>query len=567
MGDYRHLPIPTYEEATSSRATSDFGDNDVEASRLLPQSSSSAASSSSSAERVRRDGYRAPTVESVRSSVESSFLEEFASPRSSAESLQREMIQMEVMDAGMMGGEDGSGGGGRGGLRQSFSKRFISISSSLSAISLPRNPFRGIKLRMPKIPPLPCVANVDTSTMMSIYRLFAVLIGVVIVYMLIATDFFNFTKSGASEYMGPFEPETVRLFADKTIDKDRIRHWLEYISSFDHVAGTEGDYVLANYVEGQFKAFGFTTQKVQYDVYLNYPAPGGRRVWMDDPKWEAQLEEPSVDKKHENTLVFHGHSKSGTAKGPLIYANYGAREDFKYLESLGVSVKGAIVLMRYGGSQTDRALKIKAAELAGAAGALLFSDPKVEGWDWPDTAVQRGSVSLMSWVVGDVLTPGYPSYPGGKRVPKENNPGLVNIPSLPLSYRDARPLLQAIKGKGKKARDDWVGGVPNVKEYWTGSLDSSPVVNLRNDQIEKDRQPIWNVLGEIRGTDHFEEKIIIGNHRDAWCFGASDPGSGTAVMLEVARVFGEMMKNGWRPLRSIVFASWDAEEYNLIGST
>jgi N-acetylated-alpha-linked acidic dipeptidase len=128
--------------------------------------------------------------------------------------------------------------------------------------------------------------------------------------------------------------------------------------------------------------------------------------------------------------------------------------------------------------------------------------------------------------------------------------------------------LQAIKGKGKKVDDDgWIGGVPQVDEYWTGSLSSSPTVHLQNENHENYRQPIWNVLGEIKGTDHLEEKIIIGNHRDAWCFGASDPNSGTAIMLEVARVLGKMMEFGWRPLRTIVFANWDAKEYNLIGST
>jgi hypothetical protein len=127
--------------------------------------------------------------------------------------------------------------------------------------------------------------------------------------------------------------------------------------------------------------------------------------------------------------------------------------------------------------------------------------------------------------------------------------------------------LQAIKGKGKKVDGSWVGGVPQVDEYWTGSLDSSPTVNLQNENHENDRQPIWNVLGEIQGTDRLDQKIVIGNHRDAWCFGASDPNSGTAIMLEVARVMGKMLEFGWRPLRTIVFANWDAKEYNLIGST
>ncbi|KAF8541049.1 hypothetical protein BDD12DRAFT_728731 [Trichophaea hybrida] len=547
------LPIPTYEEATSSRAASDYGaENDT----LLQQQATS-----SSRRHGRNDGYRPPTVESVRSSIESSFLEEFASPRSSAESLQREMIQMEVMEGGDV---EGGSNRGSGYLRLSFSKRFSSISSSLSAISLPRNPFRGIRFRIPSVP---CCANLDSGAMVPIYRLLAVLFALIVVYILLANDAFNFRGTMGSDYLGPFDPESVRTFAQKEIDKGKIRHWLDYISSFDHMAGTEGDYVLAKYVQGEFSSFGLRTQRMRYDVYLNYPQKGGRRVWMDEPKWEAVLEEPVVNKKHQNTLVFHGHSKSGSAKGPIIYANYGSREDFKALESQGVNVKGAIVLMREGGTQKDRGLKIKAAEDKGAVGALLFTDPKTEGWDWPDSAVQRGDVGLMSWVVGDVLTPDTPAIPESHQVSKVNNKGLVNIPSLPLSYKDARPLLLAIKGKGKKVNDTWVGGVPQIDEYWTGSIDSSPTVNLKNEQVERDRQPIWNILGEVEGVDKLDEKIIIGSSRDAWCFGASDPNSGTVIMLEVARIFGKMMEFGWRPKRGVIFASWDAVQFNLIGPT
>jgi hypothetical protein len=409
------LPIPSYEEATSSRAASDFGAED---DALLQQQQQT-----SSSRRHGRDGYRPPTVESVRSSIESSFLEEFASPRSSAESLQREMIQMEVMEGEVDDSRRGSG------LRMSFSKRFSSISSSLSAISLPRNPFRGIRFRFPSVS---CFANMQSGAMVPIYRLLAVLFALIVVYILLATDAFSFRGTMGSDYLGPFDPDSVRNFAGREIDKGKIRHWLEYISSFDHMAGTEGDYVLGKYVQGQFSSFGLKTQRMQYDVYLNYPKTGGRRVWMDEPKWEAALEEPVVDKKHQNTLVFHGHSKSGTAKGPIIYANYGSREDFKTLESQGINVKGAIVLMREGGTQKDRGLKVKAAEDKGAVGALLFTDPKTEGWDWPGSAVQRGDVGLMSWVVGDVLTPGTPSIPDAHQVSKVNNKGLVNIPSLPL---------------------------------------------------------------------------------------------------------------------------------------
>ncbi|KAI5788418.1 hypothetical protein EDC01DRAFT_165035 [Geopyxis carbonaria] len=539
------VPIPTYEEATSSRAPSDYGD-DGESTTLLPQQRSSSHATSS-----RPGGYRPPTVESERSSIDSSFLEEFASARSSEESLQREMIQMELME----GEEEERRGSG---LRQSLSKRL----SSISWISLPRNPFRG--WRFPKIPEMACCANLNHQALMPVYRLLVVLVGLIILWAIVASDALNF-KTGivGSE----FDPSSVREFAQKNIDKDRIAHWMEYLSSFDHVAGTEGDFVLANYVERQLETFGLETEMAEYNVYLNYPKKGGRRVWMENPRWEAKIEEVVLDKHHENTLVWHAHSKAGDAKGPLIYANYGSPEDFAHLESQGIKVKGAIVLMRYGGTQSNPGLKVKAAELAGAVGCLLFTDPKTEGWAWPGDAVRRASVSLVNWFAGDALTPEIPSGIGSEKIAKEQSKALVKIPSLPLSWNDARGLLHSLKGKGKKGDDSWTGGVPDVAEYWTGSVDDSPEVNLKNDQVEEARKAIWNVMGQIRGTDAHEMKIVIGNHRDAWCFGASDPNSGTAIMLEVARVFGEMMKFGWHPLRTIQFMNWDGSEYNLIGST
>jgi hypothetical protein len=426
--DPQLAPIPSYEEATSSRAPSEYGGETTpeERANLLHRPPEQPSSS------TRRDGYRPPYVESVRSSSDSSFLSAFNSPRSSAESLQREMVQMEVMEGELDERQRSSG------LGRAFSKRFSSISSSLSAISLPRNPFRGFRFRMPNVPSVPCMHRLDSAAMVPVYRLLAVVFALLVVYILIATDVLSFRSVG-NDYLGPFDPESVRSYAERGIEKEKIKHWLEYLSSFDHMAGTEGDYVLAKYVQGQLASFGQKTERMEYDVYLNYPTPGGRRVWMDEPKWEAQLEEPVLkESQHnkrpsENTLVFHGHSKKGTVKGPVIYANYGSREDFKKLAEDGIDVKGSIVLIRNGGRNSDLGMKIKAAEEKGAVGVLAFTDPKTEGWDWPDSAVMRGSVSLTSLMPGDVLTPGWPSVPGtSDRLPHDNNKALVKIPSLPL---------------------------------------------------------------------------------------------------------------------------------------
>jgi len=293
--------------------------------------------------------------------------------------------------------------------------------------------------------------------------------------------------------------------------------------------------------------------------------------------WSAKIDEEPLytNPPRQQTAVFHGHSKSGDVTGPLIYANYGSREDFKRLYDNGIDTTGAIALVKYYGSQGDRALKVKAAELAGFAGCIIYSDPADDGFlkgdvapngrFMPEGGVQRGAVSLMSWVVGDVLTPGWASTKGAKRISKEDSPGLVNIPSLPLSWGDAQHLLQSIQGYGQACPDEWKGGVPNV-EYWSGNL-SSPRVHLVNEQDEVEQQSIWNVMGKFTGIEQKEKSVIVGNHRDAWVYGATDPGSGTAVMLEVIHIFSDLVSRGWRPLRTIEFASWDGEEYNLIGST
>lgn len=421
-----HVPIPTYEEAVSSSSRNDAPDRDNESTGLLAGGALSASTDPfSRPPPTRRDGYMPPTVESVRSSIESSFLEEFASPRSSAESLVREMIQMEVDDSG--GGGGGSGAGER--LRLELTKRISSLSSSLSAISLPRNPFRGVRWPRPRIPELPCFAGINHEALLPIYRILAVLGALTVVYVLLATDIFNFQ---AVEYAGPYAPENVRRYAEQNIDRGKIRHWLEYVSSFDHMAGTEGDLVLAKYVQGQFSSFGLRTERMEYNVYLNYPKPGGRRVWIDSPRWEAVIDEPRVDKKHENTAVFHGMSKTGEAKGPLVYANYGTRDDFKMLEKEGISVKGAVVLLREGGPTPELGLKVKAAQDRGAVGVLLFTAHEVPPWLGADTSVRRGSVAFTNWLPGDVQTPGYPAILGANRTALANNEWLPQIPSLPL---------------------------------------------------------------------------------------------------------------------------------------
>ncbi|KAL8767513.1 MAG: hypothetical protein Q9209_006020 [Squamulea sp. 1 TL-2023] len=568
---YEHqdsLPIPTYEEAISSRPSSSQ-------SYLGPEEVSHDAERQGLLSRGRpaqNNGYERPTVESARSSLDFLPSSEGGSRRSSVEALQREIQQMDVEEPGDPNTQ----------LRAyRFSKRITSLTHSLSSINLPFRQWlpSGQYIRA-KIPSWPQLLRFQPNWII-VGRIFAIFLVVFIIWLFFISDLFAVRNARMTNM---FEPENLRTYILHHIDADNIRQNLQYATKYDHVAGTLGSYSHAIWVEKAFQQAGLEHVGLEkFDVYLNNPKPGGRRVAITDPpelEWFAKIEEELVypiDYGAQQTLVFHGHSKSGNVTGPLIYANYGSREDFKSLADSGVNLEGSIALVRYYGTQADRALKVKAAELAGSVGCIIYSDPAEDGFlkgepfpkgrYMPKDGVQRGSVAMSSWVVGDVLSPGYASLPGERRrEPVENNPGLPKIPSIPLAWRDAQKLLQALKGHGKKITDTkTIGGVPDV-EWWTGDS-GSPTVLLMNDQDERERESIYNVLGVFQGVEQPEKSIIVGNHRDAWCFGGADPGSGTAVMLEVVRIFGELTAAGWRPRRTIEFASWDGEEYNMIGST
>ncbi|TKX26310.1 hypothetical protein C1H76_1271 [Elsinoe australis] len=559
---YASLPIPTYEEATSSRPSSSQAhlgaseiSDDAERQGLLhttnPQS--------------RNGPYHAPTVESARSSLDSDlYLPEVHSDDDEADLVRRDMEEMEVLDPSTPT------------RRSAFSKRLSHFTHTLSTLRLPsfRLAPRGWSCPTPRLP------EGSKVSLPIIARLFGLLIIGLMVYSLFALNILS-PRAGLAQH---YDPESVRARVQGEVDKGRIAEYLRYISSFDHVAGTEGDWFLAQWIHDKWSAALLDkVDFLDYFVYLNYPTPGGRRVSITEPpelKWDAMLEEENVFKAtgqaRQQTLSWHGSSRTGNATGHLVYANGGSREDFRRLKEMGVKVEGSVVLVRYYATQDDRALKVKAAEMAGAVGCLIYSDPRDDGFvkgepipegPWrPADAVQRGSVGLMSWVLGDFLTPGWASIPKAERKSTIDNPGLVNIPSLPLSWRDAQKLLQSIEGQGEQVPEDWRGAVPEVKEWWTGA-DDGPKVLLQNWQDESKLQQIWNIRGIIQGLESPEKRIMVGNHRDAWCFGAVDPGSGTAVMMEVVNIFGTLRKLGWRPLRTIEFFSWDAEEYNMIGST
>ena len=565
------LPIPTYEEATSSRPSSSHSflgpaeiSHDAERQGLLGQRPQP---------RPQFHGYQPPTVDSARPSLDSLVSSENnSSARNSREELRREMSEMEFQDP-----DTGD------------NTAWKRISSLTSNIHLPARfrrwipSFDQVRARFPRLPD-----RIPKPNWIIVIRAFALVFVLTLAYVVFFTSLLRFRRRGQQR----FPEEDVRSHIQGHLNETKIREQLKHVTEWDHVAGTEGNFFLAKWIESEMKSAGLEGVELEkFEVYLNYPTKDGRSVSITSPPekaWIAQIEEEKAYQDRQQSLVFHGHSKSGTVSGPLVYANYGSREDFDTLKDLGISVNGSVAIVRYYGTQTDRALKVKAAELAGAVGCIIYSDPAedgfVKGKPYPDgrfrpsDGVQRGTVALTSWIAGDVLTPGYPSLPGGngERLSPDSSPALNKIPSLPIAWRDAQHLLQSLKGQGHKLTNpDWIGGVPEVDEWWTGSgspassssSSAVPIVKLQNEQDEIERQPIYNVLARIPGNEQSSKAIILGNHYDAWCYGGTDPGSGTAVFLELIRVFGDLMKYGWRPRRTIEFAAWDAEEYNLIGST
>ncbi|KAH6610093.1 peptidase [Trichoderma cornu-damae] len=588
---------PTYDEALAgssrARASRDAIDErnatQTESQSLLPRAGDGASASR------RPDGYRAPTVETD----DEDSLWDSDSDADETNQVRREMEELEIEEPSR------TRGGTIWGKRIGFK------------LSLPAWKWSW-RLRLPRLriqlPSRPAAAAADGSAadeavdredldnlrswmrdfafpkvnsmmvIVTVARLLALGIVIGFMYFLFASGMLSGLTNGMNNGGMRFDPEDLRVHLQKTVDPRRMRAAVKIFSSYSHIAGTEGDYATALDVEAMFNKAGLDAVEMDdYYVYLNYPRENGRAVQIldgsgEEAVWTAALEE--VERGGETagkqTPAFHGHSKSGDVRGPLIYANYGSREDYQKIKDMGINATGAIALVRYYGTQTDRALKVKGAELAGFAGCLIYSDPADDGFlkgdvapggrYMPEDGVQRGAVSLMSWVVGDVLTPGWESKKDVPRMKVHETQGLVRIPSLPLAWRDARVLLQNLEGVGEKVPDSWKGGVPGVNEWWTGNS-SSPIVRLQNEQDENEKQPIWNVYGKIAGMEQSAKSIILGNHRDAWTFGATDPHTGTAIMIELARIFGDLVDRGWRPLRSIEFMSWDAEEYNLIGST
>lgn len=351
---------------------------------------------------------------------------------------------------------------------------------------------------------------------------------------------------------------------------------LRTLTQAPHMAGTPEDKATADYVAQKFRAAGLDTEIVEYKVWMNYPleisvdvtAPAG--VEMHGPTREHVAGDP-YDDDPRVVMPFNGMSPSGDAEADVVYANYGTPEDFEKLERLKIDVRGKIVLVRYG--QNFRGVKEFVAQEHGAAGVIIYSDPFDDGWrrgdkypdgPWrPDTGVQRGSVGYMFEFPGDPTTPGFasvPSLPESKRISPEQSAQMPKIPVTPLSYHDAWPILQHLGGPDSPR--EWQGALP-----FTYHVGPGPVRVRMHLKQDYQFRTLWDVIGRVRGSELPDEWVVAGNHRDAWVYGAVDPNSGTTAMLEAVHGVGELLKSGWKPKRTMIFASWDGEEEGLIGST
>jgi N-acetylated-alpha-linked acidic dipeptidase len=352
-----------------------------------------------------------------------------------------------------------------------------------------------------------------------------------------------------------------------------IRSYMERLAARPHHVGSPYAKENAEWMLAQFKTWGWDASIEQFDVL--FPTPKERRLELVEPaRFTAKLDEPIVTidpttgQKTEQLPSYNAYSIDGDVTAPLVYVNYGRVEDYEQLGRMGVSARGAIVIVRYG--QIFRGVKSKIAYEHGAVGCLIYSDPRDDGYFGgavfpngpmrPSDGVQRGSVEDLASGSGDPLTPGIGAVPGARRLALGDAAYLTKIPTLPISYGDAQPLLAALTGPMAPA--DWRGALAIPYRLGAGAAK----VHLKV-AFNWDTKPLYDVIAKIPGSAFPDEWIIRGNHHDGWVNGAQDPISGMSPELEEARALGELRKQGWQPKRTIIYASWDGEEPGLLGST
>jgi N-acetylated-alpha-linked acidic dipeptidase len=375
---------------------------------------------------------------------------------------------------------------------------------------------------------------------------------------------------GYSAQNGVVQRQWEQKFRDGVM-AEVIKENMRHLSARPHHVGSAYDKENAEWILAKFKSWGFDAKIETFNVL--FPTPKVRVLEMLEPTpFHAALQEPSVPsdptsgQRSEQLPAYNAYSADGDVTAPLVYVNYGSREDYEQLDRLGISVKGAIVIARYG--QSWRGIKPKVAAEHGAIGCIIYSDPSGDGYfkgdefpvgGWrPRDGVQRGSVMDTAYP-GDPLTPGVGATAHAKRLPLKEAKTLTKIPVLPISYADALPLLSALKG-------------PVAPESWRGALAITyhvgPGPALVHLQMASnwDIKPVYDVIATLKGSKTPDEWVIRGNHHDAWVNGADDPISGQAAMLEEARLLGELHAHGWSPARTIIYCAWDGEEPGLLGS-
>ena len=377
----------------------------------------------------------------------------------------------------------------------------------------------------------------------------------------------GFDSAGAA-----MQQQLEKQFMD-AVRREDLKGWLERLAAKPHHVGSPYDKENADFIAELFKSWGFETRIERFDVL--FPTPKTRVLELTAPtKYVARLAEPTIQQDAtsgqtaEQLPTYNAYSIDGDVTAPLVYVNYGVPADYEVLERRGIGVKGKIVIARYGGSW--RGIKPKVAAEHGAVGCLIYSDPRDDGYFQGDAyprgafrgewGAQRGSVGDMPVFAGDPLTPGAGATPSAKRLALSDAPTLTKIPVLPISYGDARPLLEALGGP--VAPEQWRGALPLT--YHLGPGPATVRLKLAFDFSQK---PIYNVIATLTGSERPDQWVIRGNHHDAWVNGANDPTSGMVALLAEARAVGVLAKNGWRPKRTIVYAAWDGEEPGLLGST
>jgi N-acetylated-alpha-linked acidic dipeptidase len=359
----------------------------------------------------------------------------------------------------------------------------------------------------------------------------------------------------------------------KIPDGKIMRDSMQRLSARPHHVGSPYDKQNAEWILSQFKSWGLDAEIETFDVL--FPTPIERVLELTEPtQYKAKLQEPPVSgdptssQQSEQLPTYNAYSIDGEVRAPLVYVNYGLPRDYEELDRLGVSVRGAIVIARYGMSW--RGIKPKVAAEHGAVGCIIYSDPRDDGYFQDDVfpqgpmrnenGVQRGSVMDMPIYPGDPTTPGVGAKGDVKRLARKDIPTLTKIPTLPISYGDAKPLLAALKGP--VAPESFRGALPIT--YHIGPGPAKVHLKVTFDWQIK---PVYDVVFKIQGSEAPDQWIVRGNHHDGWVNGAEDPISGQIALLEEARALGQLLKGGWKPKRTIVYCAWDGEEPMLLGST